>query len=603
MSVNLSKEKIKSFRGDVVPLYFDFKLDSKNELAKADVKWICEGDAVALRTFSGEDETSFNNGVLLILNKVGKATVKANFEGREYTCEVEVTEPEAVSSEDEMNYYLGDFHDHTTHIHNHEECILRDSEFQVDYVKQVRDEGLMDVSVVSDHAGVINDTDFFRGFVADDVVEPKSVIILSGAESEIGYVEYDRFGIKHRLSGEIVTLNAAGYIDTPSWQAFEDTFRASPAPVCIFAHPIISGFSTPGLWNFDFANRMNPEMKRIMRGVELGTGIDEDECLVYEYAYSDALDAGFRVSTTCSSDSHGPRWGYWQIPGKTVIKAKEKSKESFIDALRNNRFYATESGNVKLNYTVNGKTAPCDLPLTDKYLFHVELSSFKEDKSTEPVVCRVISDGGKTIKVIENITSDFSFEIESDSARYFYLRFSDKIGRRTWSMPVWTGRPFENKQKEALTPISPERFSAVDRFGGKDAYAAVDGNPRNYWLGDSKLASLHIDMGEEREIKALGFCQRIIERVSRRIAPNWHSSDYTPGFPVEYEIYTSTDGKDLVKRAEGCLRAFGVEEMVEFDKHSARYVRFDVKNTVGTYCGFEKYSKEQVAIGNIALFE
>ena len=170
-------------------------------------------------------------------------------------------------------------------------------------------------------------------------------------------------------------------------------------------------------------------------------------------------------------------------------------------------------------------------------------------------------------------------------------------------MPVWTGRPFEKKQKVELTPISPEKFSATDRFGGKDAYAAIDGNPRNYWTSDSKLASILIDMGEEREVKALGFCQRILERVSRRINPNWQSSDCTPGFPVEYEIYTSSDGKDFAKRAEGCLRAFGSEEIVEFEKHGARYVRFDVKNTVGTYCGFEKYSREPVVIGNIALFE
>ena len=599
----LSRSKISSFCGDVVPLYFDFGLRGTNTLAAADIKWSCEGDAVSLRTFSGEDEMSFNNGVLVILKKVGSALVKANFEGREYTCDVEVTELHHSRSDDELGYYFGDFHDHTTHIHNREKCMHREDEFQVDYVRQVREEGLMDVSVVSDHAGVINDTDFFRGFVADDLVEPKDVLILSGAESEIGYTQYDRFGIKHRLSGEIVTLNAAGYIDTEDWGEFESTLETSPEPVCIFAHPIISGFSTPGLWNFDFANRTSAEMKRVMRGVELGTGIDEDECLVYEYAYSDALDAGFRVSTTCSSDSHGPRWGYYQIPGKTVIRAREKSKEAFIDALRHNRFYATESGNVRLNYTVNGMSAPCELPLTDSYSFHVELSSFREDKSTEPVVCRVISDGGRTLKIIENITSDFSFEVRSDSAHYFYLRFSDSIGRRTWSMPVWTGRPFEKKPAAELVAISPDRLCAIDRFGGKDARAAVDGNPRNHWVGDSKLASVLIDMGECREIKALGFCQRILERVSRRIAPNWRSTDYTPGFPVEYEIYTSEDGVNYKMCADGCLRAFGAEEIVEFSKHSARYVRFDVTSTVATYCGFDKYAKAPVSIGNITLFE
>ena len=309
--------------------------------------------------------------MLLILKAVGRAKVKALYGGKEYVCEVEVREPKHASSDEELNYYFADMHDHTVYTHNHEECFAREKEFQIDYINQLKEENLMDASAISDHAGVISDTDFFRGFVADEKSEPKSVVILPGAESEITYVIEDRFGIKRRLSGEIVTLNAEAYVPKKSWEEFEESFSKTPEPIGIFAHPTISGFSTPGLWNFDFANHNTEGNLRVMRGVELGTGKDQDECLIYEYAYSDALDAGFKVSPTCSSDSHGPIWGYYKIPGKTVIMAKEKSREAFVDALRNNRFYATETGNVKLRYSVNGKYAPCELQPCEKYLFKV----------------------------------------------------------------------------------------------------------------------------------------------------------------------------------------------------------------------------------------
>lgn len=605
MSICLSKNKIESFRGNVVPLYINFDAIRRGEFEKADIIWSVEGDCVGLRSFSGEREMNFNNGVLLTLNNVGEAKVTAKYAGEEYVCNVTVREELKADPDGEMNYYLADMHDHTMLTHNAEKCIERESEFQIDYIDFLKEENLMDASVVSDHAGVINDTDFFRGFVADEISEPKDVIILPGAESEVGHIEYDRLGIKHRMSGEIVTLNAAGYIDTRTWQEFEDTFKTSPEPVCIFAHPIVSGSSTPGIWDFDFRNRNTPEMLRIMRGVELGTGKDEDECLIYEYAYSDALDAGFRVSTTCSSDSHGPVWGYHKIPGKTVIKAPEKSKEAFIDALRNNRFYATESGNVKLDYKVNGKTAPCVIEDTSKYKFHVDLGYFKEDRSTEIVSCRVISDGGKTVLWLKDIKeSFFDFEIESDTARYFYLRLSDSEGRRTWSMPVWTGREFDvRRAPTGLTVIDSKDFEARDLIGGTDATLAVDGDPYHFWIGEKNKASVLIDMKEKKEICALGFYQRILERVSKKIVPIWNSFDYTPGFPVEYEVYTSEDGESFTMRAEGNFRAIGSEEMVLFERHSARYVRFDVKETVGTYAGFKKYENGPVTIGNIALFE
>ena len=166
--------------------------------------------------------------------------------------------------------------------------------------------------------------------------------------------------------------------------------------------------------SFCFYKNNTPEMLRLMRGVEMGDGSERQQNLIHEYAYSAALDYGFRVSTTCSSDSHGaksadptgPKWGYKRFPGKTIIMAKEKSREAFIDALRHNRFYGCESGNIKLRYTVNGKTAPCDLDMTDSYSFHVELSYFKDDETTKPTNCRVISDGGEVLLEFNNI--DFS---------------------------------------------------------------------------------------------------------------------------------------------------------------------------------------------------
>lgn len=612
MAVKLSSTKIESFCGDVLPLHLHFDTPYHDELKKARIEWSCDGAAVDLRSFSGEDEMCFHNGVLLILKEVGRATVTARLCGEEYCCDVTVREMKHASTADELHYYVGDLHVHTSTEHDHDKFAARQSGFQSEYVDYLKGENLLDFSVISDHASTTNDTDFFRGFTAVENAEPMDTVILPGSESEAVIREHDRFGILHQNGGEIVTLNTAGYGSRTCWEDFEQIYEGSPMPVAIFAHPQVIGYSTPGMWNFQFKRNNRPEMLRVIRGIEMGDGAEARQNLIHEYAYSDALDAGFRVSTTCSSDSHGTppgdgktdrRWGYYRFPGKTVIMAPEKSKEAFIDALRSNRFYATENGNVKLRYTVNGMTAPADLPSCDTYAFHVEVSYFQEEPAHVPVSCRVISDGGEMLLELRDVDfSSFDFEICSRTARYFFLRFIDARGFRTWSTPVWTGRAFDRQEEAAVTPIDMRACSAKDLTTGKDAAALIDGDPLNNWEAENDAPSILIDMKREREICALGNYPRTFDRKRYAVKLSTHSMLYTAGIPTLVAVSVSRDGKHFEQVAEARCRAFGAEQIISFPRTRARYVRFDVLSTVGRDNLPKKYGGTKVGIANISLF-
>lgn len=612
MSIALSRTSITSFCGDVLPLHINFREEGHDELKKADIEWSSSNDCVVLRSFSGDGEFNFNNGVLLLLNKVGKATVTARLSGKEYSCEVTVEEMKKASSEGKLNYYIGDLHDHTTNIHKGAEFKTREIERLCEYVDYIKEVNNIDFGVISDHAGISSDSDFFEGFTLTEKAQPMGTVLFPGAESEVIYLEEDRFGIPRRLSGEIVTINAGSYACSKTWDVFEKAFESSPLPIAIFAHPQIIAFSSKGMADFSYHERRTPTMLRIIRGIEMGDGSERQQNLIHEYAYSIALDNGFRVSTTCSSDSHGanssdpngPKWGYHRFPGKTVIMAKEKSKEAFVDALRNNRFYATESGNVKLRYTVNGMCAPCDLEVATKYKFHVELSYFKDDETTKPINCKVVSDGGEVVKTLENIDfSSFDFEIDSDSARYFYLRFIDEKGRRTWSMPVWTGREFDVYVKPDVAPIDMSRCTAVELVSGADASAVIDGDPENTWEADNDAPSILIDMKEELEISAVGNYNRILDRKKIEVNLTKFSYLFTAGIPTDIEVWTSLDGKNFEKRARAKNRAFSGEQIITFERIRARYLRFDVLSTVGNDNVPKNYGGTNVGIGNIAIFK
>ena len=135
MAVKLSSSEIKSFCGDVVPL----RLPSEEDISQADIRWSTEGDAVRIRMFD-EGEFSFRNGVLLTLMKPGTAAVTAELDGVRYVCNVLVHEMHRASSEDELNYYVGDFHLHSTSEHNHDRFAVRETGFPIDGIRRVRDE-------------------------------------------------------------------------------------------------------------------------------------------------------------------------------------------------------------------------------------------------------------------------------------------------------------------------------------------------------------------------------------------------------------------------------------------------------------------------------
>lgn len=430
MSYMLSKTKIVSYEGDIIPLVL-----SGGDLTNENISWTVKGDCALIRTFEG-DNFGFSNAVLISLLAEGCAQVSAQLGGKEYVCDVTVRKRRQADANGDFNFYVGDFHDHTTFEHNHEKFAVRETELISDYLTKVCDDERMDAMVISDHADSSNKTDFFKGFIEEEKFRSRGLVVFPGAESEVTKIEKDRLGYCRKNSGEIVTISCDNFAAVKTWEEFYNAMSTSPYGVCILAHPQIVGYDENGIWNFSLDKNNSDKLKNLVKFIEIGNGTFAECGIIHEHMYSVALDNGFFVSTTCSSDSHGPEWGYDAYAGKTIIMAPEKSREMFLDALLNRRVYACESGNIKLLARVNGCVLPCKVTGTKEYDFHVDISYFKDDADSIPTKCEVISNYGETIKTIENIDfSSFDFKIESSDAVYFYLRFIDKKGRRTFSPP------------------------------------------------------------------------------------------------------------------------------------------------------------------------
>lgn len=593
--MRFAEEKIESFCGDVLPL----SLAGDGNLSGAPVRWTAEGGAVRLRTFEAEADHPFSDGALVTLVHPGTAEITAELGTEICRCRITVREKQDFSGRP-LRFFVGDFHDHTTTEHNHDRFAVRESGFPADMIRQIRKEGRLDFHVISDHASTLNPRDFFRGFCDARAAAEGDPIVFAGSESEVEAVETDRFGIPHKNSGEIVTVNADSFAGVHSWEEFYAAMAHSPHAACVLAHPQIIGYSVPGVWNFSLHKNNTPSLLRLVKAVEMGNGTDRESNLINEYTYSVALDNGFRLSTTCSSDCHGPRWGADVFPGKTVILAPERSREAFLDALEHRRFYASESGNVQLSCSVNGQSAPCDLKEAREYEFRVSLGYFQPDPSSEIVKCQLISDGGRTLRTLEHPGREFTFTVQSDSARYFYLRLTDGEGRKTWSPPVWTGREIAAPMTEPI-PLDPSGFTAFEEKTGRDASVLLCGDPRRSWQAEAPETAVVIDMGKTQTVCALGHYPPHLTRTQLK-----EEGAFAPAklaeFVHAYAISVSSDGVRYERCAEGIIRVYGGEEILSFPSCTARYIRFEVLSTAGRASERKQYADARPCIGELTVF-
>lgn len=592
MERRLSHCQIESWCGNVLPL----RLLGGQTYGTEEILWHSDDPCVQVTAFRDEDG-SFTDGVLLTLLAPGTATVMATLDGAVYRCAVTVRARKEAQSGKHLNYYTGDFHDHSCNSHKKAEVRTRTTEYPGDLIRKWKQDNALDFAVISDHADLLNGREYFRGFADAEDEEPMDMVIFPGCEAEVTAREYDRYGVLHKNSGEIVTVNAAGFASTDSWEEFYEKYESSPFAISVFAHPQIFGHSTPGIWNFSLDKNNTPRLKEMARLVEMGNGTDRKSNMLHEYTYSVALDNGFRVSPTCASDSHGPDYDLESFPGRTVIMAPEKTKEAFADAIWSNRVYATASGNVKLFYSVNGIAAPAELPMTEEYRFHVELSAFCEAEDTKPVLCQVISDYGKCIHEIQGDLPDtFDFTVESASARYFYLRLSDRAGRKTWSCPVFTGRPCD-EQKVPLTPVDKAGFTAVDELTGKTAPQLINDNPADPWRTERTTASVVIDMGRQEAVAGLSHYPQVLGGKHADNGPNILAQ-----FPSGFRISTSLDGASYTPAAQGIFRVFGGEELIRFPSREARFVKLEIVSTCGAASLWEQYQDANVVIGELTVY-
>ncbi len=594
MSVYLSSSTIESYVGNVLPLW----LVSDIDLSKANINWSVKGAAVLLRDFKKEKTFSFSHGVILTLLREGTSTVSCEYDGEIFECTVIISKRRNEEDFSKLLPFKADFHIHSSLEHKPDLFAIRTTELIGDLVKSCHKSKAIDCSVITDHAIVTNNRDFYEGFTKNEEIDHDGLVIFPGSESEVTFIENDRFGLPHKNSGELVTLNASRYSHSYDWDTYYKAMSECPFAIVALAHPLVVGWDMNGIWNFKlYKNSRNEIFRRIVRMVEVGHHTDGGTGFLFHYTYSQALDCALKVSPTCDTDSHGE---YVPDLSKTIILASEKSKEMFHEAIVNNRLYACQSGCVNLKFTVNGCIMGQTAEMCDSYEFFVKASLMENVENAEPVLLNVISDYGNKLLSIP-FDKEAKFEIKSDTARYFYVELVDSMGRKTISSAVWTGRSFDDYSfMDKLLPLDKSDFSVIHEQSNSDASVLVNGNPREVWSTPEKSASFVIDMKEQKTFCAVGHYTPTLYRFE--IREGEFTSQTAATFVSRYRISVSNDNQSFTEVKTGYIREFGGEELLCFDRVSARYIRFEALSNTGDESYIDFLYGQGIRIAELSVF-
>jgi hypothetical protein len=213
---------------------------------------------------------------------------------------------------------------------------------------------------------------------------------------------------------------------------------------------VVASFNHPGPNQYNDWDYRTPGVTEKITMLEV---INGNNHLHYD-GFIRALDKGWKVSPVCGIDNHGTG-GIARSTSRTIVVAKDKSKVSILDAMKNHRTYATLAKDLHCSYRVNGAVMGSTLDRPSRFKFDIAIdSTTNTDPKDKITKIDIVKDGGAVVQTytpeIPDFAAHWSPEIRDTTSKYFFIRVWNDGGKRpaaidpnapvAWLAPVWTGR-------------------------------------------------------------------------------------------------------------------------------------------------------------------
>lgn len=144
------------------------------------------------------------------------------------------------------------------------------------------------------------------------------------------------------------------------------------------------------------------------------------------------LRHGYRYGFCANSDGHK---GVVGNNGLTAVFARELTRGSVLEALRERRCYGTTNARIRLIFTVNGELMGRELPSADGAKIHIAVAAEQPLKAVDLIKDAELHQRWKPH------ASRFEVDVDKrlDGPCSFYVRAIQSDNHIAWSSPVWIG--------------------------------------------------------------------------------------------------------------------------------------------------------------------
>ena len=163
------------------------------------------------------------------------------------------------------------------------------------------------------------------------------------------------------------------------------------------------------------------------------------------------LDAGLRFGFIANSDSHGLLWHHGECrkrdpfrTGLTAVLARERTRESILEAIRKRRCYATSGAKILLDVQVAGFPMGSEIKVDGPVEVHARALG-----TTDVARIELVTESGVSASDEPGSPSvTFVAEIE---APYVYCRVTQADGEMAWSSPIFFD-PVKRLRRNGASP-------------------------------------------------------------------------------------------------------------------------------------------------------
>ncbi|MBB6693430.1 S-layer homology domain-containing protein [Cohnella xylanilytica] len=261
-----------------------------------------------------------------------------------------------------------------------------------------------------------------------------------------------------------------------------------------YDNDVIGVFNHPDWPNTPYGN-FAPYDEAADRGfsmIEVGNGSGKYTYSNTESKFYRALDMGWHLAPVYGEDNHDRTWG--QTMKRTVVVAKDLTRESLYSSMKNMRVYMSEDPNFQLDLfangaymgsTVSGSTIKFKITGQDPVQENNKIPEYSYLPSTyaandNVAKVEIISNGGKAIQTYTPSGNEINFtwepEVKVGSQAWYVVKVTQKDGDRIYSAPVWSEAVAVDVKVTSLSITSGAVVAGTD--------ATVQAEIGNYGLQD-----------------------------------------------------------------------------------------------------------------------